>query len=358
MSDKRKIPLIDLNLEYREIKKDLDIVIKDILNQGRFHGGHYLEEFEEKIRAYTGAKHCIPVASGHDALFVALKMMDVGIGDEVITTAYSWISTANAISQTGADPVFVDIDPGTFNIDVKGIESNINEKTKAILPVHLYGLPAEMDVIMALAKKHNLIVLEDAAQAMGATYKGKMAGTTGDAGIYSFYPTKPLGAYGDAGCIITDSEALAEKCRTFARHGMDNAGGFVMKGINSRMDSFQAAVLSVKMDYLESWLRRRREIAGIYREHLREFRLQEIPGETESSCYNFPVVGSGLKSKLEESGIEFGTNYQYVIPNTDAYNFKRQFPVAEELSTKVVTLPIFPQMRDGEIKEVVAALNP
>ncbi len=242
------IQLVDLKAQYETIKNEIDPVIKEVVSETAFIGGQHVAKFEEAFAKFCGVKHCVGVGNGTDALFIALKTLGIGAGDEVITVANSFIATSESITQTGAKVVFVDIDPKTYNIDVNKIEEKITSRTKAIVPVHLYGQPADMDPILALAKKHNLRIMEDCAQAHGALYKGRIIGSIGDMACFSFYPGKNLGAYGDAGAIVTSDETLAKKARMFANHGRIGKYDHEIEGINSRLDGLQAAILGGQVE--------------------------------------------------------------------------------------------------------------
>ncbi|MCK5704603.1 MAG: DegT/DnrJ/EryC1/StrS family aminotransferase, partial [Cyclobacteriaceae bacterium] len=264
------IPFVDLKSQYKSIKNEIDPVIFDVISNGAFIGGAYHKNFETAFAKFCNAKHCVGVGNGTDALFIALKTLGIKEGDEVITVANSFIATSEAITMTGAKVVFVDINPQTYNIDVKKIEEKITPKTRAIIPVHLYGQPADMDPIMEIAQNYNLKVIEDAAQAHGAVYKGRTTGSIGDLACFSFYPGKNLGAYGDAGAIVTDDENLAIKARMIANHGRVEKYNHEMEGVNSRLDGLQAAILNVKLKLLPEWTENRRKNAYLYNKHLKD----------------------------------------------------------------------------------------
>ena len=261
-----KIPLVDLKAQYERIKDEIDAAIQEVIATSAFIGGPYVRAFEEAFARFCEVKHCIGVGNGTDALFIALKSLGIGVGDEVITAANSFIATSEAITATGAQVVFCDIDPKTYNIDVSQIEAKITPQTKAIIPVHLYGQPADMDPILELARRYGLKIIEDAAQAHGARYKGRRVGSLGDVACFSFYPGKNLGAYGDGGAIVTNDDELALKIRMFANHGRVDKYDHKIEGMNSRLDGLQAAILSVKLKYLEEWTESRRQLAYLYNE--------------------------------------------------------------------------------------------
>lgn len=354
------IPFLDLKAEYDEIKVELDQAVQAVLSSGWYHGGEEVLTVEKKLREVIGVKHCIGVGSGYDGLYIALKCLGIGPGDEVITTAYSWVATANAIINAGAKPVFVDIRKDTFNLNEQLIEEVITEKTKAIIPVHIYGLPAEMNAILEVAQKHSLKVVEDSAQALGALYHGKHAGGLGDVGVISFYPTKQIGAYGDAGCVLTDDDELAKQIRAFANHGKFE-GDFITQGVTSRLDRIQAQVLSVKFNYLDKWLTRRREIASRYQEALGgKYQLQQLLAGHESSWYNFAIVSERrdeVRGRLDAEGIGWGANYEFTIPGTKPYSLNKDFPAAKKLSEEVTTLPLYPQLTDEQVDKVIETLK-
>ena len=276
-----KIKFLDLTAQYKSIKKEIDVAIKGVLNSGQFIGGEEVENFEKEIAKFCGVKYAISVNSGTDALFLSLKALGIGPGDEVITTPFTFIATAGVIANCGANSVFIDIEPKTFNIDPRKIEeylkSNIQypkskTKIKAILPVHLYGQMADMSEIMRIAKKYKLFVIEDAAQAIGAEYKGKKAGAIGDLGCLSFFPSKNLGAYGDGGMVVTNNKKLSEKIRMMRNHGSSPKEKYLnlVLGTNSRLDSLQAAILRIKLKYLPKWSRERANKAFYYNNGLKE----------------------------------------------------------------------------------------
>ena len=262
-----------MKIQYESIKSEIDKSIKEVLVNTSFIGGEIVTEFETNFKKYIGVNYCISCANGTDSIEILLKALDIGKGDEVIVPAISWISTSEAVSSVGGKPVFVDIDPDYYTIDLNKIEKVITNKTKAIIPVHLYGQPVDMIKLMAIAKKHNLKVIEDCAQAHGAEFKSKKIGSFGDCASFSFYPGKNLGAYGDAGAMVTNDSKVAEKARMIANHGQKEKHKHIIEGRNSRMDSIHAAVLNVKLKYLDSWTSRRIEIALKYNSLLSKFSI-------------------------------------------------------------------------------------
>ena len=264
-----RIPFVDLNAQYKSIKSEIDDAIATVISQTAFIGGPHVKEFEEAFARYCGTGYCVGVANGTDALFIALKTLGIGPGDEVITAANTFVATSEAIKMAGAQVVFCDCDATTYNIDVTQIEAKITPRTKAIIPVHLYGQPADMDPIVAIARKHNLRIVGDAAQAHGATYKGRPIATLADITCYSFYPGKNLGAYGDAGALVTDNQEWATAARMIANHGRTKKYDHDLEGVNSRLDGLQGAILNVKLRHIEHWTESRRQNAARYNEALK-----------------------------------------------------------------------------------------
>jgi dTDP-4-amino-4,6-dideoxygalactose transaminase len=319
------IQLVDLKAQYETIKNDIDAVIKDVVAKTAFIGGEYAAKFEEAFARFCSVKHCVGVGNGTDALFIALKTLGIGAGDEVITVANSFIASSEAITQTGARVVFVDINPKTYNIDTGKIENKITARTKAIIPVHLYGQPVDMDPILSLAKKHNLKIVEDCAQAHGALYKGRTIGSIGDMACFSFYPGKNLGAYGDGGAVVTNDDVLAKKARMFANHGRVDKYDHEIEGINSRLDGLQAAILGVKLKHLGAWSEARRKNAYLYNEYLKGTGLVtpvEIPDV--KAVYHLYVVRTKkdmrqkIQDHLKSKGIATGIHYPIALPNLKA----------------------------------------
>jgi dTDP-4-amino-4,6-dideoxygalactose transaminase len=362
------IQLVDLKAQYEAIKNDIDSAIKDVVSETAFIGGKHVAKFEEAFAKFCGARYCVGVGNGTDALFIALKAMGIGAGDEVITVANSFIATSEAITQTGARVVFVDIDPKTYNIDTNKIEEKITSRTKAIVPVHLYGQPADMDPILALAKKHNLRIMEDCAQAHGALYKGRIIGSIGDMACFSFYPGKNLGAYGDAGAIVTGDETLAKKARMFANHGRIGKYDHEIEGVNSRLDGLQAAILEVKLKHLDAWSEVRRKIAYLYNEYLKGTGLVtpiEIPNV--KAVYHLYVVRTkreerqAIQDHLKSKGISTGIHYPIALPNLKAYAYlkhtRNDFPVATKASEEIMSLPMYPELSESQIKFIAQEIK-
>lgn len=358
------IPFVDLHAQYLSIKSEIDAVIADVIAQSAFIRGPFVEKFEKAWADAVGVKHCVSCANGTDALFIAMRGLGVKPGDEVITTAHSWISTSETITLAGGKVVFCDTDYDTFTIDPALIEAKITPATVGIIPVHLYGQPADMDAIMAIARKHNLWVLEDCAQAHLAEYKGRRVGTFGNVATFSFYPGKNLGAYGDAGCAVTNDDRLADWMAMFARHG--GKGEHVMEGICSRMDGLQAAILGVKLPHLWNWINARQRVAAKYDELLKNVegivRPQVASGRTH--VYHLYVVRTEkrdvLKKHLGESGIATILNYPKALPFYPAYSYlghgPNDFPIAYANQSRILSLPIYPEMTDEMVSLVVRAI--
>jgi dTDP-4-amino-4,6-dideoxygalactose transaminase len=360
-----RIPLIDLKAQYRAIKPELDHAIQAVLELGQFILGPEVEAFERELAAYCGVAYAVGVASGTDALELALRACGIGPGQEVLTTAYSFIATAEAIVSAGAVPVFVDIDPATYNLDVSQVDRALTARTKAILPVHLYGLPCRMDAVLDLAKAHRLRVVEDCAQAVGAVFRGRRVGSFGDAAALSFYPSKNLGAYGDGGMVLTNDQAVAEQVRLLRAHGSRERYRHLVLGTNSRLDELQAAVLRVKLCHLERWTEARRRHAAAYREAFRRHHLddivlpQELPGSRHVySLYSIRVKERDrLAAALAQQGIETQVAYPSSLPAQPAlqpYALQSSpCPVSDAVAKDVLALPIYPELTPETIERVV-----
>jgi dTDP-4-amino-4,6-dideoxygalactose transaminase len=362
------IPFVDLKAQYDSIKDEIDKAIQNVLNTTSFIMGEELKKFEEEFASFCNTKYAIGVANGSDALILALRACGIGEGDEVITVPHTFISTAEAISKVGGKIVFVDIDLKTYTIDVSKIEEKINKKTKAIIPVHLYGQPADMDPIMELAKKYSLKVIEDAAQAHGAEYKGKKVGSIGDVGCFSFYPGKNLGAYGDAGMVVTNNDEIAEKIKLLRNHGrITKKYEHEIEGYSSRLDNLQAAILRVKLKHLNKWNESRRENAKRYNELLSNIDDIIAPHEADYAkhVYHLYVIRVEGRDKLKEDfkskGIATGIHYPIPLHLQPAYKYlgykEGDFPVTEECSQKILSLPMFAELADREIEEIVELIK-
>lgn len=360
------IPVFDLKRQYENLKTKIDNAFKSVLENGIFVLGENVERFEEEFAEYLGAGFAVGVGSGTEALHLSLKACDIGYGDEVITVPNTAVPTISAISFAGAKPVFVDITPDTCTMDLRKVEEKITDKTKAILPVHLYGHSTEMEQIMKLAKAHNLRVIEDACQAHGAKYNSKNAGTIGDMGCFSFYPTKNLGAYGDGGMVVTNNEELYKKLIMLRNYGEVKKFTSKIEGFNSRLDEIQSAVLRVKLKYLDEWTNKRREIATMYHQLLYNSNVQ-LPCERQwaKHVYHLFVIRvnkrDALKDYLHERGV--GTQIHYPIPVhlQDAYkklgHKAGDFPISERNAEEILSLPIYPELTTEEIEAVAGLIT-
>ena len=354
MGEKMNIPFVDLKAQYQAIKTEIDAAIQNVISDAAFVKGKYVQQFEAEYAQSYGVKNCISCANGTDAIYITLKALGIGPGDEVITTALTWISTSETVTQTGAKVVFVDIDPDYYTIDTSKIEEKITGNTKAIIPVHLYGHPANMDVIMAIAEKHNLYVIEDCAQAHFAQWKGQNAGTFGIAGTFSFFPGKNLGAYGDAGCIVSNNDEFSVKARMFANHGALKKHHHELEGINSRMDGMQAAILSVKLQYIQEWTDLRILHAKTYNELLSESSDLVIPVTHENAKHVFHlyVIRShnrdGLQDHLRQNNVSTGIHYPAALPFLKAYEYlgyvPDDFTIAYLYPKEILSLPMYPEL--------------
>lgn len=364
MSSAPKIPFVDLQSQYQSIKADIDAGMAGVLTRGDFILGGDVTKFEEEFAAFCGVTHCVSVANGTDALKLALEALGIGPGDEVITTAHTYIATALAIMQVGARPVLVDCEPEYFLIDVSKIEAAITPKTKAILPVHLYGQPADMDPILAIARRHCLKVVEDACQAHGATYKGTKCGALGDIAAFSFYPGKNLGAYGDGGAVTTNDPALADKVKLLRNYGQRVKYEHLEKGGNSRLDTIQATVLRVKLRHLADWNAKRAAAAAAYGPALagRDLMLPKVaPWGTH--VFHLYVVRTkdraGLMAQLDAANAQHGIHYPIPIHRQGAMADlgypAGSFPVAETIAPEILSLPMFPELSQDQISRVAAA---
>ncbi len=360
-----RVPFVDLEAQYLSIKNEVDEAISEVLLSSAFIGGKFVQKFEESFASYLGVKHCIGVGNGTDALYIALEALGIGEGDEVITVANSFIATSEAITRAGARVVFVDCNPKTYNIDVDQIEKKVTERTKAIIPVHLYGQPAEMDRILEIARKHSLYIIEDAAQAHGAVYKGQKVGTFGDCACFSFYPGKNLGAYGDAGAVVTNDDALAEKIRKFANHGRLSKYNHEFEGVNSRLDGLQAAILNVKLRHLEKWTENRIKAARRYDEGLSGLVVTPYVLPEVRHVYHLYVIQTEkreeMREYLSEKGISTGIHYPIPLPFLQAYSYlnhrAEDFPVAYHLKDRILSLPMFGDITDEQIDYVIEQIK-
>lgn len=357
-----KIPFVDLSAQYNSIKSEIDVAIKNVIDNTAFIGGKPVNQFEENFLKEYGVKNCISVGNGTDSLYIIMKMLGIGNGDEVITVANSWISSSETISQTGAKPVFVDIHPDYYSMDEILLEKAVTKKTKALIAVHLQGQMCDIASIKAICDKHQIYLIEDCAQSHFSEFEGKLAGTFGVAGSFSFYPGKNLGAYGDAGCIITDDDKLASKFRMFARHGALKKHQHQIEGINSRMDGIQAAVLNAKLAYIHQWTEARITHAELYNKYLSNIPQVVIPAVRPNTKHSFHlyVIRAKERDRLQEylkkEGIETAIHYPTALPNLPAYNYlaltKNDFPVATKYQSEILSLPMYPELTESMIRYV------
>jgi dTDP-4-amino-4,6-dideoxygalactose transaminase len=359
------IPLVDLTAQYHSIKKEIDEAVLSTLESGHFILGPAVTKFEESIAAYLGVDFGIGLASGTDALVLALRAVNIGAGDEVIIPAYTFFATAGAVMSVGAKPVFVDIDPQSYQIDVSKIEEAITSNTKAIIPVHLYGHSVEMNPILEIAREYGLKVIEDNAQGFGAEYLGKKTGSLGDIGCLSFFPTKNLGAFGDAGMVVTNDPALAERMRMLRTHGWKKKYYSEEVGYNSRLDAMQAAILQAKLPHLDSWNEKRREISKRYSEKLGSSLVVPIEHEWGRHVYHLYIVRSEKRNELQaflkQKGI--ASEVYYPLPPhlsvpCRKFGYKEgDFPHAEMASQQTLALPFYPELTLSQQDEVIAAVK-
>jgi dTDP-4-amino-4,6-dideoxygalactose transaminase len=361
-----QIKMIDLQRQYRMIKSEIDEAIQSVVDSTHFILGKPVKDFESQMANYLNVEYTIGCASGTDALQVALMALGIGENAEVITSPFSFAATVETLLLLGSRPVFVDIDPQTYNLDVSQISNRITSTTKAILPVHLYGQPADMDAILSIARSNGLFVIEDTAQAIGARYKGIMVGTMGHIGCFSFFPSKNLGAYGDAGGLATHDPALAERCRMICVHGSKEKYRHEILGVNSRLDTLQAAILGAKLKHLESWTNARIRIAQRYNLAFQGLDLiTPACGADVRHVYNQYSIRTtqrdALASFLKARGIAYAIHYPMPLHLQPAYRtfFSSQcsLPVAEAVSREIISLPIFPEMEEEEIQTVIAAVH-
>ena len=362
-----RVPFVDLKAQYDNIREEIDIAIAEVIRETAFISGKYVRRFEEEFGNAYGVKHVISCANGTDSLFIIMKMLGIGPGDEVITPANSWISSAETISQTGATPIFCDVHPVYYSIDERLLEDLISSRTKAILAVHLHGQMCQIDTIRDLCERKGIYLIEDCAQAHFSDLCGKRAGTWGIAGSFSFYPGKNLGAYGDAGCIITNDDNLAARCRMYANHGSLIKHQHQIEGINSRMDGLQAAILCAKLPYIGEWTEKRRTLAETYTRLLKDMPGLIVPTVRPDSKHTFHLYvirhnrRDALKGHFERDGIECSIHYPSPLPFLPCYQDRKfrsvDFPVSAQLQQEILSLPIFPEMTTDQILSVVNSLE-
>ncbi len=362
------IPLVDLKAQYLTIKPEIDAAMQRVVNNTSFILGKEVADFERNFAAFCHVEHCVGVDSGTAALHLALLALGVKPGDEVITTTHTFIATSEVISLVGAKPVFVDIDPQTYNLDPNLVERAVTPRTRAIIPVHLYGQPAEMDPLLEIARKHNLRVIEDAAQAHGAEYRGRRTGTMGDVACFSFYPGKNLGAYGDAGALVTNDPALAERARMLRDHGRRDKYAHQIVGFGYRLDALQAAILNVKLLHLDAWNARRREIADQYTELLTNADVVTpyVPPHVKPVYHIYCIrvaadQRDALLQHLKECGIDAGIHYPIPLHLQPVYadlGYQRgDFPNAEKAASEILSLPIYAELTDTQAGQIADAVR-
>jgi len=361
-----QVPFFDLKRQYQQYRDRALAVAGQVFDSQMFIGGQQLEEVEKRIGQYCQAGHAVGVSSGTDALICALLASSIGQGDEVIIPAFTFVATASAVVRAGATPVFVDIDPEAYNIDPAKIQQCITSKTRAVIPVHLYGLPADMDPIMDLAGRNNLVVIEDAAQAIGAKYNGRSVGGIGDFGCLSFYPTKNLGAFGDGGMTVTNDPDAEAKLRMIRDHGQARRYESEIFGSNFRLDALQAAILNIKMDYLDRWTARRRETAALYSRLLGDCPGVRLPVERDNlkPVFNLYCIAvsdrNGLVEYLTSKGVGSAVYYPVPLHQQKCFAYlghhQGDFPVAEQLSRQVLALPVWPELTESQVKYAAEAV--
>ena len=366
---KTRIPLVDLGGQYQRIKPEIDAAIQRVLDRAQYVLGPEVEALEQELAAYCGTAHAVAVASGTDALELSLRACGIGSGDEVITTALSFFATAETIAAVGARPVFADIDPMTYTVDARLIERAITPRTKAVVPVHLYGHPCEMEAILSIAQAHRLKVIEDCAQAIGAAWRGRRVGSFGAAGAFSFYPSKNLGAYGDGGAVVTDDPILADQIRMLRFHGSRDRVRHELIARNSRLDEVQAAILRVKLKYLEQWNDARRAHAETYRQTVAQFQVtgltlpQERP-EARHVFHLYPVRvprRAEFRRALSQQGISTQIHYEiplHLEPVFASLGYRAgAFPHAERVTEEIVSLPMYPELTPELVEDVVREIR-
>jgi dTDP-4-amino-4,6-dideoxygalactose transaminase len=353
------IPFVNLKKQYESLQQELDRALQDVFQQAQFIGGDTVRKFESAFAERHGIKQCVSTGNGTDALFIIMKALAIGPGDEVITPAFGVMASSETITLTGATPVFCDVDPEHYTLDAHEVIKKITPNTRAIIAVHLFGQAADVISLKKICTENDLYLLEDCAQSHLTKMNNQLAGTFGVAAAFSFYPTKNLGAYGDVGCILTNDPPLAEKMRRFANHGALYKDDHQLEGTNSRMDTLQAAVLFVKLKYLENWNNRRREIAALYTAQLNDLEQIILPTERRNSVHTFHLFGirtlyrDSLKKYLSSHGIETLIHYPKAIPFTEAYkHFQHSapdFPISAQLQQEILSLPVFPELTNEEV---------
>jgi dTDP-4-amino-4,6-dideoxygalactose transaminase len=362
-----KVPFLDLKAQHAPLREEFDRAIRRVIDSDAFAGGPFVTKFEEEFAAFCDCEHAVGLGSGTEALWITLLASGVGAGDEVITVPSTFMATAEAITYCGAKPVFIDVDERTYTMDPGELGSVTTERTKAIIPVHLFGQPADMDPILEFARERDLFVIEDAAQAHGAEYKGRKAGTLGDAGCFSFYPGKNLGAFGEAGAIVTNNSELQDKIRVLRDHGQVRKYHHTMIGWNCRMDGIQAAILSVKLQYLKRGNELRRNHALRYSQAFGDIEELVTPLEADYARHVYHIYAIRVQERAEimqflgDRGISCGVHYPVPIHLQEAYSSlgykKGNFPIAERTAEEFISLPMFPELTESQIELVVEAVG-
>jgi dTDP-4-amino-4,6-dideoxygalactose transaminase len=363
------VPAFDNKQQYTTIEAEISAAVLEVLASGRYIGGPLVTGFEQQFAAYINVTECVTCNSGTDALFLALRALNIGAGDEVITTPFTFIATAEVISAVGAKPVFVDIDATTFNLDIEQVVTAITPNTKAVIPVHLFGQPVDMTALMDVAEAHNLVVIEDCAQSTGASWAGQKLGSIGHIGCFSFYPTKNLGACGDGGAITTNDPEIAAKLRLLKEHGQKNRYHYEEIGVNSRLDAIQAAILQIKLGYLDIWNNQRRQVAARYHQFLNQIKSVIVPQELAGGMgvwnqYTIRVLDKkrdSIQTLLQERGVNTMIYYPrplHLQPVYENLEYKEgQLPVSEQASQEVLSLPMFPELSEEQQNHVIYSLK-
>jgi dTDP-4-amino-4,6-dideoxygalactose transaminase len=361
-----ELPVVDLRAQYAPLRDEISAALQEVADSMLYVLGPKVEQFEKEFAAYVGAKHCVCVNSGTSALHLALISADVGPGDEVITVPMTFVATSWAVSYVGAQPVFVDVDPVTYTMDVNQVEKQITRKTKALLPVHLYGQPCDLDPLREISERHGIPLIEDAAQSHGATYKGKSAGTFGQSGCFSFYPGKNLGAYGEGGAVVTNDDGVASRLRALRNHAQTQRYHHDEVGFNYRMDAFQGAVLSIKLRHLENWTEARRSLATRYKERLVDLPIQ-LPAEDPERRHVWHLFvilhpeRDRIQKELRARNIDSSLHYPIPVHLQKAYRHLRyrtgDFPVSERIAEECLSLPLFSEMTLEQQDRVIDALH-
>jgi len=355
------IPLVDLKQEYIAIREEINVAFQDVLKDGMFILGEHLTKFEQDFSKYIGVKHGIGVNSGSDALLLALRSIGIQPGDEIITVSHTFISTVDSIVRNGAQPIFVDIDPETYTLDVNQVKEKITPKTRALLPVHLYGHPVDMKPLQEIAHERDLYIIEDACQAHGASYRNQKVGSLGDIGCFSFYPTKNLGCYGDGGMVVTDNTTLATELRMQRNYGKSSKYLHDFIGCNSRLDEIQASILSVKLRWLDTWNERRRKLAGIYQEILGDSHVI-LPIEKDYARHVFHLFvirvedRDSLEEDLRKKDIQTQIHYPVPVHLQKPYLGNCSLPATEKICRQILSLPIHPYLKEEEIEFVAKSV--